>query len=116
MGDGPRLAIAIALLFAAGVAFFFAFHPYGVDGGSINSADSALGWLMQEFQATAGDTSAVPEGQPGAVGGTGQPSIDVNQPGAIPGVTPSVQPGVTAPGFGGGEIPGVNAQPTGPSV
>lgn len=114
MGNGARLAIAIAFIFAAGVAFFFAFHPYGVDGGSINNADSALGWLMQEFQATAGDTSAVPLGNSGADIG---PSIDVNQPGAIPGVTPPIEPGVTAPGFtgSGGTIPGVNAQPTGPS-
>jgi hypothetical protein len=45
------------------------------------------------------------------------PSIDVNQPGAIPGVTPAAQPGVTAPGFlPGGQIPGVNAEPTGPST
>jgi hypothetical protein len=116
MGDGVRLAIAIAFIFAAGVAFFFAFHPNGVGGTSVDNADSALEWLMQEYQLTAGDTSGVPAGDSG--GSSPLPSVDVNQPGAIPGVTPAAQPGVTAPGFGGsgGSIPGVNAQPTGPSV
>jgi hypothetical protein len=114
MGDGVRLAIAIAFIFAAGVAFFFAFHPNGVGGSNVDDADSALEWLMDQFQITAGDTSGTPASNAGGSGA--QPSIDVNQPGAIPGVTPSIQPGVTAPGFGGGQIPGVNAEPTGPSV
>src|SRR5580692_9274650 len=116
MGDGVRLAIAIAFIFAAGVAFFFAFHPMGVGGTSVDNADSALQWLMQEFQVTAGDTSGTPAGNAGGSNPT-TPAINVNQPGAIPGVTPAVQPGVTAPGFEpGGQIPGVNQQPTGPSV
>jgi hypothetical protein len=92
MGDGVRLAIAIAFIFAAGVAFFFAFHPNGVGGSSVDNADSALQWLMQEFQVTAGDTSGEPTGNAGGSG----PEINVsNTP--IPGVTPAPQPGVSAP-------------------
>jgi hypothetical protein len=115
MGDGTRLAIAIAFIFAAGVAFFFAFHPMGVGGTSVDNADSALQWLMQEYQITATD-SAGTAADAGGAGAT--PTTNVNQPGAIPGVTPPAEPGVTAPGFGGsgGQIPGVNAEPTGPSV
>jgi hypothetical protein len=112
MGDGTRLAIAIAFIFAAGVAFFFAFHPMGVGGTSVDNADSALQWLMQEYQITATDTA----GTAADAGGNPAPTTNVNQPGAIPGVTPPAEPGVTAPGFGGGQIPGVNAEPTGPSV
>ena len=114
MGDGVRLAIAIAFLFAAGIAFFFAFHPNGVGGTSVDNADSALQWLMQEFQVTAADST----GTAADAGGQGpSPTLDVNKPGAIPGVTPAVQPGVTAPGFlPGGQIPGVNQEPTGPST
>jgi len=99
MGDGTRLAIAIAFLFAAGVAFFFAFHPYGVDGGSIDSADSAIGWLMQEFQATAGDTNAVPVGQPGAKNGIGNPAQDVQTPNATQ-PTAGANPDINVPGTG----------------
>ena len=79
MGDGVRLAIAIAFIFAAGVAFFFAFHPNGVGGTSVDNADSALQWLMQEFQVTAGDTSGEPGGD---AGGSGNPSA--SQPGGQP--------------------------------
>lgn len=111
MGDGVRLAIAIAFIFAAGVAFFFAFHPYGVGGTDVRNPDSMLEWLIGEFQVTAGDTSGTPAGDAGG----SNPAINVNQPGAIPGVTPSIQPGVTAPGFGGGQIPGVNAEAPGPT-
>lgn len=78
MGDGTRLAIAIAILFLAGVAFFFAFHPSGVAGAT--NPDNALEWLMNEFQATAGGTSGNPAGD---AGGTGtSPSAD--QPGGQP--------------------------------
>jgi len=52
MGEGNRLAIAIAILFLAGIAFFFAFHPSGVQGAT--NPDNALSWLMNEFQTTAG--------------------------------------------------------------
>jgi hypothetical protein len=65
MGDGTRLAIAIAILFLAGIAFFFAFHPSGVVGA--NNPDDALSWLINEFQTTAGAQSdQTPAGDSGA--------------------------------------------------
>lgn len=75
MGDGTRLAIAIAILFLAGVAFFFAFHPSGVAGAT--NPDNALEWLMNEFQETAGVTATAP-----ADAGAASPSAD--QPGGQP--------------------------------
>lgn len=74
MGDGVRLAIAIAFVFAAGIAFFFAFHPYGVGGGSVDNADSALGWLMQEYQLASGDDTG-----PSNAGATGSSSSSADQ-------------------------------------
>jgi uncharacterized paraquat-inducible protein A len=56
MGDGARLALAIAMLFLAMVAFFFAFHPQGVTG--VTNPVTALQWLETQFQNTAGGTSA----------------------------------------------------------
>jgi hypothetical protein len=85
MGDGVRLAIAIALLFSAGIAFFFAFHPGGVVAAT--NPDNALAWLMDEFQETAGDTSS-----------TGDTSGTVPQTPTIPGVTPAPQSGVSING------------------
>ena len=55
MGDGTRLAIAIAVLFLAGVAFFFAFHPNGVQNAT--NPDNMLEWLMTAFQTTAAGES-----------------------------------------------------------
>lgn len=52
MGDGTRLAMAIAMLFLAMVAFFFAFHPQGVTG--VTNPKTALQWLETQFQTTAG--------------------------------------------------------------
>lgn len=89
MGDGVRLAIAIAFVMAAGIAFFFAFHPNGVGGTSVDNADSALQWLMQEFEVTAGDTSGEPGGNAGGSGTS--PSAD--QPGGTP-ESPAVAPQV----------------------
>jgi hypothetical protein len=76
MGDGTRLAIAIAVLFLAGVAFFFAFHPSGVAGAT--NPDNALEWLMNEFQETAG----VQQGTGSNPGAATSPSAD--QPGGQP--------------------------------
>jgi hypothetical protein len=82
MGDGVRLALAIAVLFLAGIAFFFAFHPNGVTGAT--NPDNALEWLMSAFNTTA--AGAVPE--------TAEPTIDVATT-PIAGVTPQPQPGVS---------------------
>lgn len=54
--DGTRLAVAILMLFLAMIAFFFAFHPGGVQG-PINNPRDMLQWLMQEFETA----SASPE-------------------------------------------------------
>jgi hypothetical protein len=67
MDGGIRLAIAIAVIFLAMVAFFFAFHPGGVQG--ISDPDTMLQWLMGEFENTANPGSAN-SGQPGADEGT----------------------------------------------
>jgi hypothetical protein len=93
MGDGVRLAIAIAFVMAAGIAFFFAFHPNGVGGTSVDNADSALQWLMQEFEVTAGDTSGEPAGNAGGSGGVSATSPSADQPGGTP-ESPAVAPQV----------------------
>jgi hypothetical protein len=83
MGDGTRLAIAIAVLFLAGVAFFFAFHPNGVQNAT--NPDNMLEWLMTAFQTTAAGESpanAVP------------PTVDFSTT-PVAGVTPQPQPGVS---------------------
>lgn len=66
MGDGARLAIAILILFLAMVAFFFAFHPGGVDNGDIKNFPELLQWMFGEFDTASGSPSATPAGQPGA--------------------------------------------------
>jgi hypothetical protein len=58
MGDGPRLAIAIMTMFLAMVAFFFAFHPGGVQG--VSDPDTMLQWLMKGFTQTAADPGSAP--------------------------------------------------------
>lgn len=47
MEGGTRLAIAILMMFLAMLCFFFAFHPGGVE--NVHNPDSALQWLMGEF-------------------------------------------------------------------
>jgi len=47
MEGGTRLAVAILVLFVAMICFFFAFHPKGVE--NVTNPDSALQWLMGEF-------------------------------------------------------------------
>jgi hypothetical protein len=47
VGNGTRLAIAIVMMFGAMVAFFFAFHPGGVQG--VSDPDTMLQWLMGEY-------------------------------------------------------------------
>jgi hypothetical protein len=86
MGDGVRLAIAIGVLFLAGVAFFFAFHPSGVEGAT--NPDNALSWLMSQFQETA--AGGITPGE------TAAPLVDVATT-PIAGVTPAKQPGVSLP-------------------
>jgi|HubBroStandDraft_5_1064220.scaffolds.fasta_scaffold261010_1 hypothetical protein len=90
MGDGTRLAIAILILFLAGVAFFFAFHPNGVANAS--NPDNALEWLFTAFSTTSGDISNVPAGDAGGTGGTS---------GAQPGETPAPQQETAAEGPNG---------------
>lgn len=52
MEDGTRLAIAILMMFLSMICFFFAFHPGGVQ--NVTNPDTALQWLMGEFDKTAG--------------------------------------------------------------
>jgi hypothetical protein len=53
--DGTKLAIAILMLFLAGVGFFIAFHPNGLDLQSDN-APGILQWFMAEFEGAATGT------------------------------------------------------------
>lgn len=50
MDNGVRLAIAIMMLFLSMICFFFAFHPNGVE--NVTNPDTALKWLMGEFDKT----------------------------------------------------------------
>lgn len=64
MANGTRLAIAILFMFLAMVAFFFAFHPGGVQG--VSDPDTMLQWLMNSWQTTAsGGTSTSGGGSSG---------------------------------------------------
>lgn len=58
MEGGVQLALAIGCVFVAMVAFFFAFHPGGVQG--VSDPDTMLQWLMKGYQGTAneGDSGA----------------------------------------------------------
>ena len=71
MGGGTKFAIAIVMLFLAMVAFFFAFHPGGVEG--VSDPQTMLQWLNSQFNDTvtgatdSGTIGAQPEGTaPGA--------------------------------------------------
>src|SRR5271170_3267160 len=47
MGDGTKLAVAIAVMWIAMVFFFFAFHPGGVE--NVSNPGEMLQWLLKEF-------------------------------------------------------------------
>jgi hypothetical protein len=93
MGDGTRLAIAILILFLAMVAFFFAFHPGGVQG--VSDPDTMLQWLFGEF-----DVASSPGGETNPAGtSTVSPVVNpsnssdlTNVPGTNTGL-PVVNPG-----------------------
>lgn len=56
MNDGPKLAIAILVMWIALVFFFFAFHPGGVK--NVSNPGQMLKWLVDEFTKLAGGSSA----------------------------------------------------------
>lgn len=56
MNDGPKLAIAILVMWIALVFFFFAFHPGGVK--NVSNPGQMLKWLVDEFTKLAGGNSA----------------------------------------------------------
>lgn len=78
MDNAIRFAIAILVLFIAMVAFFFAFHPGGVQG--VSDPDTMLQWLMGTFDATTGNEPATP-----TIGTSGseQPSTAGNPQAAV---------------------------------
>lgn len=77
MGDGMRLALAIGMLFLAMVAFFFAFHPQGVQG--VTNPATALQWLETQFTATAsGSSSASAVADTASPGGQTQAFLNGN--------------------------------------
>jgi hypothetical protein len=80
MGDGTKFAVAILILFLAMVAFFFAFHPGGVQG--IKNPDDVLEWLMGEFQNTSSPsvTAAQVANLPDIPGGNTPDVPGVNEP------------------------------------
>lgn len=56
MNDGPKLAIAILVMWVALVFFFFAFHPGGVK--NVSNPGEMLKWLVDEFTKLAGGSTA----------------------------------------------------------
>ena len=56
MGDGTKLAVAIAVMWIAMVFFFFAFHPGGVE--NVSNPGEMLQWLMKEFGNITGGNTA----------------------------------------------------------
>lgn len=74
MGDGTRLAIAIAMLFLAMVAMFFAFHPQGVTG--VTNPATALQWLETQFTNTASGASTTAAAGAASPGGQTQAFLD----------------------------------------
>jgi hypothetical protein len=67
MGDGVKLATAIAVMWLALVFFFFAFHPGGVEG--VSNPVQMLQWLMNEFQnLTGGNQSSASTNTAGGIG------------------------------------------------
>lgn len=72
MEGGAKLAIAILVLFIAMVAFFFAFHPGGVNNGAISNPVDILKWMFTQFDSTvAGNGSASGGPATGNAGGVG---------------------------------------------
>ena len=70
-GDGTRLAVAILVFFLAMLAFFFAFHPGGVEG--VSDPATMLQWLMKQWDATsqgAPPAAEIPQSVPVQGGGT----------------------------------------------
>lgn len=56
MNDGPKLAIAILVMWIALVFFFFAFHPGGVK--NVSNPGQMLKWLVDEFTKLAGGSTS----------------------------------------------------------
>lgn len=50
MGDAVRFAIAILVIWLAMLAFFFAFHPGGVQG--VSDPVTMLQWLFKKWDET----------------------------------------------------------------
>jgi hypothetical protein len=77
MEGGTRLAVAILVLFLAMVCFFFAFHPNGVE--NVKNPDSALQWLMGEFDVASSTPGSNTTLNPGAVNAvnTSVPSTNI---------------------------------------
>lgn len=67
MGDGTKLAIAILMLFLAGIGFFIAFHPNGLNLPEDN-APGILQWFMSEFEGAATGNPVANSTDPGAAG------------------------------------------------
>jgi hypothetical protein len=76
MGDGAKFALALILFLLAFIAFFFAFHPGGVEG--VSDPDTMLNWLFGEYQAAA-------TGNAGSdVAATNNASVGPNNAGSAP--------------------------------
>lgn len=52
MGQSAKFALGLVLIWIGLVAFYFAFHPNGVqlNGNPVSNPSEALKWLIQEFQ------------------------------------------------------------------
>lgn len=78
MGDGAKFALALIIFLLAFIAFFFAFHPGGVQG--VSDPDTMLEWLFGQYQVTA-------TGQQGEGGTTNNASVGPNNAGSAPTAT-----------------------------
>jgi hypothetical protein len=64
MSGAAKFALGIVFLWVAMVAFYFAFHPNGVEG--VTNPTTALQWLIKEFQQATGQGSV--QASAGAIG------------------------------------------------
>jgi len=99
MGDGTKLAIAIMMLLIAGICFFFAFHPNGVDLDTYgDNPDGILQFLIDQFNATATGAN---------VNGPSNSGADTGNSGAAALLSPSNDTSQSLT-----NIPGTNQGPT----
>ena len=64
MSGAAKFALGIVFIWLGMVAFYFAFHPNGVEG--VTNPVTALQWLVREFQQATGQNTPPSAGAIGA--------------------------------------------------